>query len=124
MDPLDGWQAHILDTPDGFMHDTRTIALFRRLPDGDTEVIIGITETGSAIVKRFAPAVVWEDPLPQLPAGALAALAEAVKPGPSLAELARLEDALTVERGRVDLVLGTITATLTGRQQPPQETPT
>lgn len=47
--------------------------------------------------------------LPVFPRGALEAIAEAVKPGPAKAELARLEDALRVERERVDRTLERLT---------------
>jgi hypothetical protein len=94
-----GWRVHI--GPD--------------LGSGEDRLYVA---TGDAHPRRLtrltAEAVEWEEYVPGVasdfrgllvPRGVLDAVAEAVKPGPSPGEVARLEEALEVERARVDRLL-------------------
>lgn len=104
-DLTDGWQARVLDTHEGFMHDLRTLIVFRAEGD-DLVALAGWTDTGTPVLTRWPRHAVSPDSTRlQLPVGVLEAIAEAIKPGPSQGELARLEEALTVERTRIDRVL-------------------
>lgn len=64
--------------------------------------------TGPAVLREVDPRVSPPPDQPTallFPEGVLEAIAEHVKPGPSQGEVKRLEDALTVERMRVDAIL-------------------
>ena len=94
------WLVQVNPYPD-FLGDEVVIA--RR--NGDTyDVLSGFTGAGDAI---FATVQQGERPpyRLRLPRGVVQAIAEHVKPGPASGELARLEDALKVERDRVNNVL-------------------
>lgn len=98
-----GWQAHTID--DWETGGTRLI-LFRRVGD-ETEVIVGFDEHGMATVERTVNGATscrdFQGFL--LPRDAVEAIAARVNPGPSKAEVTRLEEALAIERKRVDDVL-------------------
>lgn len=105
IDPTAGWQARILDTPEGFMRDLRTVIVYRREGD-DLVALSGWTGDGTPTLTRWPVNTVSPDGVALLmPEGAVEAIAEAVKPGPPSGEVARLEEALKVERARVDDVL-------------------
>jgi len=97
----DGWRVHLVDD---FMSHTTMLVVHRPTANG-SEVLTGFTEDGHPIFEHVPPGVVSPNNLPHLPIGALSALREAIQPGPSKQEMARLEDALTVERQRVDKIL-------------------
>jgi hypothetical protein len=80
------------------------VFLHRRLGDA-IEVVTGFDEAGRPVVERHEVDVAPDFRGLLIPAEAVAALAEVVKPGPGEAEVARLEEALAVERGRVDAML-------------------
>ena len=97
------WKCHIHDASPAFFG--QRVVLYRRLGD-DIEAVVGATETGDVVLKRFPQGVsVPADIGLVLPLGAVEALAEIVKPGPSSGELRALNDALDLERSRVDNVL-------------------
>lgn len=77
--------------------------LWRPAGIGRNEMVTGFSPEGYAILTVIEDDVATS-PL-HLPSGTLAAIAEAVKPGPSSGEIARIEEALRVERARVDQVL-------------------
>lgn len=97
-----GWQAHISDD---FVHDAKRV-LFHRAAGDDVEVIVGFEASGHAIVHRYEFAASPEFRGLVIPEDALAALVAAVKPGPSSDMLGVLQQALDVERQRVDRVIG------------------
>lgn len=111
-----GWHAHISDR---FEIDAKLVTFWRRLGDDRTEIIVGFDPDGRPVTDTIPVGVRPEFPGLAIPVDALQALAETVKPGPSSAEVGRLEDALTVERRRVDQVLD---RTLPNRTT--QDTPT
>lgn len=96
------WRAHIVED---FPLGLGRIQLGRILGDA-VEILVGFTETGSPVFARQPPEVVTEvRALPALPMEAIRAIAAAVRPGPSEAEMALVREALKVERARVDRVL-------------------
>lgn len=95
------WRAHISDEFDTF---TERVVLHRRLGDL-VEVVTGFDANGVPELTRYQPGVAPGDVGIRLPAGALRAIAEAVKPGPSTGELGVLREALELERERVDRAL-------------------
>lgn len=94
------WQVHITD--DWSHIDTANVVIFRHVGDG-VEVMQSI-EQGSATITTVEPGAALPPAL-HIPRSALEAIAEKLRPGPSSAEVARLEEALTIERRRVDEVL-------------------
>lgn len=96
------WQVGIRDDMEALATDSRRVHIYRRRGER-TEVITGFTE-GRAVVESFDPANTGPAGL-LLPVDALEAIAELLKPGPSQGETRRLEEALAVERRRVDDVL-------------------
>lgn len=101
-----GWRAHISDQFDpAFARGFRRVHLWRRVGDGEIEVITGFNFDGYPVIERRPPGVTDEFRGLAIPAEALQAIAEAVKPGPSTGELARLSDQLAVEQHRVDKLL-------------------
>ena len=104
------WQAYLSQHRGEFLRQQTRVILHRRI--GDTrEIIKGFDHNGWAIVEAqsITDAVSEDEPLGfVVPTDALEAIAEAIKPGPSRAEMKRLEEALAVERARVDGVLGLI----------------
>lgn len=92
-----GWQVAIRDDFRALATDCRRVHIYRRVGER-LDVITGFTDDGDAVIES--------DPTdPQgflLPVDALEAIAELLKPGPSQGETRRLEEALAVERRRVD----------------------
>jgi hypothetical protein len=96
------WDCHI----DTDWQTNQAVVIFHRHRGESMEVITGLDSNGRAIVTRYPAETVTPDPTGlRLPMEAIQALAERVKPGPSQGEIKRLEDALAVERGRVDALL-------------------
>lgn len=100
IDPFDGWMAQV-DSYGGLM--TERLVIARRNGDRSWDYIEGFLPTGEAVITRTTEDVRLDGF--QIPRGVLRAIAEAVKPGPDSKEVARLEEALKVERARVDQVL-------------------
>jgi hypothetical protein len=102
------WRAHVAEDYPALATDALRVVLYRRLGEGRCEQIIGFDDHGRRRVTTFDAMV--DGPLRGLliPIEALEALAEALKPGPSAGETKRLEEALEVERRRVDDVLSTL----------------
>lgn len=100
-----GWRCQLIDD---FSLGGQRIAIYRH--DGDTLVYLtDWDERGTPMIKAL-PMNESADTskLPWLPYDALTALAEAVRPGPTQAEVKRLEDALLFERARVDRLLNAL----------------
>lgn len=95
-----GWLVQVNPYPDFFGDE---VVIGRRAGDG-WEVLSGFTDDGDAIFSRHTEGDRTSFRL-RLPRGVVQAIAEHVKPGPASSELARLEDALKVERDRVNDVL-------------------
>lgn len=100
-DPTHGWLASVQRSDHWFSDD---VILFRRAGTGHHEVVTGFTPDGDPILTVLTEGASWGQRL-RLPAGAALAIAEALKPGPATGELARITDALSIERARVDRVL-------------------
>jgi hypothetical protein len=97
-----GWEAHIRsDWPAGGDR------LLLRRPSGDrSQFLVEVgTDGGGAVLQDHDPATVLAFEGLWFPEGALDAVAEVLRPGPSPAEVAVLREALAVERERVDRVL-------------------
>jgi hypothetical protein len=104
-----GWEVRLIDD---WQRDGERLVVFRRLGE-DRETLVRFSEeSGYPILRRDPDATNGPDisELPLLPYGVAEAIAATVRPGPSEAEVGRLEDALAVERGRVDRVLDTLIA--------------
>lgn len=95
------WKAHVAWDLVPTM-DARRVLVYRPLAADRVEVVTGFEADGRPVTEQLDPAVVHDFRGLLLPAEAIQALAEAVKPGPSQGEVARLEEALAVERRRVD----------------------
>jgi hypothetical protein len=95
-----GWQAHVSDDAHNWAADTFGVTFYKRHDNGGQQ-IIGFDDSGWPIVGALEPHAVPR-PAFRIPREAVRALAEAVKPGPSQGEVKRLEEALAVERRRVD----------------------
>jgi hypothetical protein len=109
------WEAHV--EQDFVTGHERLILLARQ--NHNTVVLKAFDEdTGSAIMEVLAEGIaVDKESLPLFPAGALAAIAEAIKPGPPAQTVEILQETLTYERKRVDSILAKIFLALT----PPPE---
>jgi hypothetical protein len=93
------WKAHIERDWAG-MGDR--LILHRRVGDR-FEVVTEIAEGGHAVITEVTPNERVEGI--RLPEGVIDAIAEALHPGPSSSELRVLNEALNLERDRVDRVL-------------------
>lgn len=99
-DPF-GWRAA---TTDDFLMDDVRVFFWRPHGPDRTELIVGFDETASELRWRtevVVPHLTAEFRGFRLPRGAVEALAEFVKPGPSQGEVKRLEEALAHEREQV-----------------------
>ena len=98
------WEARI---EDDFFRGGHRLILFRRLPNGDVEYTTGeVTPFGGMTPTQADPAQhLPRDVGFRLEGGMLNAIAAAAKPGPSEREVALINDALAVERARVDRIL-------------------
>lgn len=98
-----GWKAHVHEGPDDWAAGTVRVTLYRRDAEGG-EQIVGFDDAAFPITERVIQHAM---PKPgfRIPREAVEALAEVVKPGPSQGEVRRLEEALAIERARVDRAL-------------------
>jgi hypothetical protein len=105
------WEVSI-DFEQGFLHDEavlrarqggqgydRSRFLTTNTDEWGRPILIDLVETRTMTAEEAEATSI------RLPAGVVRAIAEAVKPGPSQGETARLEEALNVERARTDLIL-------------------
>ncbi len=99
---MNDWQAHIADDFDPF---TQRVVIYRRWGDDTTEIVTGFDANGSPVVTRLERNPATGGVGIRLPIGALDAIAEAVKPGPSRAELAVTREWLDTERERVERLI-------------------
>ena len=113
-----GWKVALVDD---LIADGRRLIIYRHVGPGHVDVITGYTPDSIPIVDRHDPAQVLDFRGFLMPYDALDALAEALKPGPTAGELARLTDALDVERDRVDRVLDATVDAVRLATPPPQE---
>ena len=99
---LNGWRVHIDEHPEML---TATLYVFRAA--GEKTEVYTPTEDERGWRNVFVSAHTRMDPALgfEIPIGALYAIAETLKPGASQGEVKRLEEALTIERRRVDDVL-------------------
>ena len=98
------WKCHIHDASPTFFG--QRVVFYRHLGDDTIEAMVGVNEHGDGVLQQFPRGVAVPTDIGLIfPLGAVEALAEAVKPGPSSAELKVLNDALDLERSRVDNVL-------------------
>jgi hypothetical protein len=104
------WRAHVGYDFDALRFDAARVVLYRRLGDDGAEQIVGFDADrfGAPILERTPAGTSARSHGLLVPVEALQALAAAVTPGPAEREMARLEDALAVERARVDRVLSAI----------------
>lgn len=102
---MSDWEAHLSEGPDDWAARCTRLVLCRRLPNGAGEQIVGWTEGGLPLTEAVLPGAVLR-PGFRVPREALASLRDAIDPGPSAAEVRRLEEALAVERARVDALTG------------------
>ena len=98
-----GWRAHVQDEWATGL-DLARVILYRIV--GDQREVIRPGTTGTIEAHRSDLGTVMAESAGfLLPRGAIQALVDEVKPGPAHCEVARLEEALAVERGRVDRLL-------------------
>lgn len=111
------WEAHLHEGPSEWAARTTRLTLFRRLPGGGGEQITGWSGGGHPIVEQVEEGALLHSGF-LVPTEALPSLRDAIEPGPTSGEVKRLEDALAVERARVDRALdaGTVAADVTGEQ--------
>lgn len=96
-----GWNAHVHESPSDWAGDTKRVVFFERYPSGGGRQLVGWDGLGQPIIEELEQGAMLRDGFP-VPADALRALGEVLKPGPSQGEVRRLEEALAVERTRVD----------------------
>lgn len=97
-----GWKAHVTATLPG-QFDRLHLAR----PSGDHMELIEALSDGPPVLQRVNRYASPDFQGFQLPLGVVQAITQAVGPqGPSVAEVRRLEEALAVERRRVDYSLG------------------
>lgn len=101
------WRAHLTDH---LASDSQRVHLVRRVGGGELEVITGFAPNGTAEVTRYDVAAA-DPPGLLIPTEAVEAIAAAVRPGPSHAEVAVTTEALDVERARVDRILDALLPT-------------
>lgn len=99
-----GWEAHLHEGPDEWARHERRLTIYRRNGDGSGEQLIGWDEFGMPEVEQVPAGAVMRAGF-RIPAEALPSLRDAIEPGPSAGEVRRLEEALEIERRRVDQAL-------------------
>jgi hypothetical protein len=111
------WNARVVDDPAGFARGVCRVVMWLRygIEDHQVHQVTGFTDEGDVITTSLEPGVAAEFRGFALPYELITALGEAIKPGPSRAEMARLEQALAVADGRIDLILD--------RALPPEDHP-
>jgi hypothetical protein len=95
------WKAQI--DPDMGTFGER-LKLYRRTGDV-VEFVAGFDDSGGCILQRTVPGVSTGFDGLLLPAGALEAVADLIKPGPSQGEMRAVTEALDLERRRIDVFL-------------------
>ena len=102
-DRTDGWLAKVLQ--DDHLLRFGSLIMGREWSDR-FEMVTGITENGQVVVTSHPRDEYATDTFAlRLPTGLIVAIGEAIKPGPGSDEVKRLEEALAVERKRVDSIL-------------------
>lgn len=101
-----GWQAKLVY--DGRFLQER-LHLFRRGDDGNGEVIVGWDEQGYPKTEALTPGAMTTFPGFALDGDLAEVIGEAIKPGPSKAELDAYKEWLAVERERVNEFLLRVT---------------
>lgn len=101
------WRAAVTEDPMDFARGYRRLVLWRNYGDR-VQVVTGFSEDGQPVMAEHEPGVAWDFHGFALPVEAVDSLGESLRPGPSRGEVTRLEDALAVERKRVDDVLAKI----------------
>jgi hypothetical protein len=95
------WKCHV--ETDWATNQDRVI-IHRRIYD-DVAIVTGVDDNGVAVVTTFEPGIAPTTAGITLPEGAAQAIAEAVKPGPSTAELSVLREWLAAERDRTERII-------------------
>lgn len=98
---LSEWQVHIVYH---WETDSDRIVIFRRVGDGRVEVLKALHSDGNTLVETIDGAIVGPVGF-SLPLGVLQSIAEKIKPGPSNDAIGVLNEALAIERSRIDRVL-------------------
>ena len=99
----DGWLAKVVS--DDRLLRFGSLVMGREWSDR-FEYVTGIGEGGQVEVTSTPRDMVAESTFAlRLPTGLIYAIGEAIKPGPGSDEVKRLEEALAIERKRVDLIL-------------------
>lgn len=98
------WRAFIVDEPFAMMTDARRVHFGRRGIE-DTDWIVGFGDRGDQVIERTPAGTMVEHRGFLIPASALESIAEQIHPVARGPEVARLEEALAVERARVDALL-------------------
>lgn len=106
-----GWRVHLNETPSGWARDVVELTIFRRLPQGGGEQLTGWDEIAGPITEPVLEGATLKRGF-EIPRQALDSLRDQLKPGPSLAELDQLKEALATERARLDLVLDRLCPTV------------
>lgn len=102
--PAEDWRVRRTFNPIT-RNDEVLICQLRPSASDPVPVIVEIS-TGQALLRDVDPLVTPAEPIElRFPEGVLEAIAELVKPGPSQGEVRRLEEALAIERERVDKTL-------------------
>ena len=99
-----------------FINGCDKLYLARRRPDGAADYL---TADGTWRTVQDAVAIDFE--VMRFPRGALEAIAESVKPGPTEAVVRELREALRIERDRVDRGLAAAATSLAADRQHPGE---
>jgi hypothetical protein len=103
LDPTRGWLVGI---ESDHLRRFDTLIMARRVGD-QLDVITGLGHGTQVIELTTVPATSSGTEAERwvFPSGVLQAIAEALKPGPGSGEVKRLEEALAVERARVDKLI-------------------
>lgn len=102
-----GWKAQVYEDSRGFLMDSVRVALHRPAPDNCRDLVIGFDrDTGEPITETVPNGMTPTHGGLLVDRYALDALSEQLKPGPTIGEVRRLTEALEIERGRVDAILG------------------
>jgi hypothetical protein len=100
-----GWNAHVYESVHDWAGDMKRVVFFERHPDGAGRQLVGWDGHNQAIYEDVIPHAQLRDGFP-VPTEALRSLGELLQPGPSAGEVKRLEEALAIERARVDRWIG------------------
>jgi len=98
------WRARVLDEGYDFARDQRRLVIWRNQGE-TTHVVTGFDEQGLPVITERPFGTASDFRGFAIPDEAIEALAEWLRPGPSTSELGRMDEALAVERKRVDDLL-------------------